>query len=222
MKLILLLLICFNLSAFEMGVDQLLATYYPRYILLLKKIYSDLEIPMNYTILPTPRAISSFNSQRIDSLDAKIGSIVLFCPRAILINPPILENYIFGLWKLNNKESNFNANSKVIGVRGAFYVEVFMKKFALSEDRIIYARSTENAFEMIKAGRADFVISDYATVNNQKLSKEFEFLKDMSATESVHHVISMDLIAYKEKIEKAFKDLKDKGLLDIERYKVTK
>lgn len=205
-----------------MGVDDLVSTYYPGYISLLKKTYSEIGIPMKYNLYPTARGISSFNSNQVHSLDAKIGSINLFCPNAILINPPVMEGFTFGLWKLNSKNIKYDSKTKVVGVRGALYLEVFKKKFSISEERMLYARNRKNAFDLVRVGRADFVIADFVTSANQEFSKDFEFIKDMSLSDNIYHIISPKLIEYKEKIEKAFRDLKDRGLLDIESYKITK
>lgn len=222
MKFLITIIISLNIFAYEMAVDKMLLTYYPKYILLLKKVYADLGLPMTYVTLPTPRAISGFNNSKINALDAKIGSVALFCPRAILINPPIVDKFVFGLWKLKNDKYKYVSGTKVIGVRGAFFVDVFMKKFGVNEKDIIYTRDTETAFEMIKLGRAHFVISDFGTVLNQPFSKDFEFVEEVSTAESVHHIISPDLLEYKERIEKIFKEYKGKGFFNLENIKEIK
>ncbi len=218
MKLILLIFLstCTFAKTIRIAIAEDVYYFAPAYIEILKAIYKEVGLTVQLTVLPQQRALKEFNDGKFQAMAARIKDVTYVSERAIPLETPVIENFKYGLLALKNSPQSrlekFDINKyKVLKVRGTVMGDIFESKYQLKH--VSLAKSINNAIELLKRNRADFLIGSVVFNRSKEVSDNLHFMKDYQEMSSANHIIAPELLYLKPQIEEVFVRYKAEGKL---------
>ncbi|EQC44679.1 ABC transporter substrate-binding protein [Bacteriovorax sp. Seq25_V] len=205
-------------TSIRISVAEDVASVSPKYLEILNKVYKEVGLDVNFVILPLERTIKEFDEKKFQAMAVKLSGITQISKRAILINPPVIKGYQYGIFALKNSSQSLIKKINIpdhryILTRGTVYGKLFKKKYPNAH--ITYAKDYQNAIEQLKRNRADYLVSTEVYLERKEVSKILVMMDDHKEKMDIHHVISPELMYLKPKLEKIFQRLVDDETLSL-------
>lgn len=210
MRFLIILLFLFNSYSQTVQIAVSEDTYIlsPKFITIIQSAYQEIGVEAKYTILPSKRALKEFEAGKYHALAARTAKITQLSPRAILIEPAIIDQFKIGLIsKLEENQNQINyAKDYFIKIRGTYLADVFIEKYNIKN--VMEAKTYEKAVEMLRRNRARWFISSEIAFDGSSNRQDLKIMINDEFTSPIHHIISNDIIQYKPQLEKVIANFK--------------